>query len=334
MTDLEDLLFISGTSHPQLAERIGDQLGIFISHPDVTLLANDTQHIRLNVRVKSRKVVVMQTLSQPVSSNLMELLLTLGAIQASGASEIHAIIPYFPFQNARDFKRTSVPAKLVAELIKTAGATQLTTIMLHPPQVESFFPIPANFLTTRPFFVSYFQSENLSDTVVAGNLKQGEFIQKLAGELRVPFVLGYEPSNLPAETQLLGNLGEFPEGKRRAILYTHEIVTGESVLGITKALLAAGIEEISVACTHGVFAPFEESLKKFENVPEISEVLTTDTVPIHPDKVITKLRILTVAPILADVIHHAYFGRSVGSLFAFDESMAGDPTTDAPPPDN
>jgi ribose-phosphate pyrophosphokinase len=277
-------------------------------------------YIQLGASVRSRIVFILQSLSPPVNDHLVELLMMLDIAKAAAAKEIHAIIPYFSFSRSdkKDAPRISITARLVADLLETAGATHVMTMMLHSAQVHGFFSVPTDPLSSRPAFLHHFLKKDLSDTiVVAADMGQAKSGARFAKDLGVPFAAGNKERLSDTEVVFSGMVGEQVRGKKRALVYDDEIATGGTIIEITKALIEEGIEEIWLACTHGVFV--RNALERFVEIPEITEVVTTDTVPLPPEKRHEKLKILSVAQVFSEAIRRNYHRESIGDLFVYGE---------------
>jgi ribose-phosphate pyrophosphokinase len=318
--DPSEVRFFCGSSHPQLANDIAAYLGISLEETHIHRFGNDNLNIQLGASVRSRIVFIMQSLSPPVNDHLVELLMMLDIARAASAKEIHAIIPYFSFARSdkKDAPRISITARLVADLLKTAGATHVMTMMLHSPQVHGFFSIPADPLTSRPVFRHHFTSRSLTSTiVVAPDIGAAKSAARFAKSLNLKVAAGNKERISDTEVRLNGLVGQQVSGFQRAIIYDDEIATGGTILEISKHLMQEGVREIWVACTHGVFA--RDALQRLTEVSQITEIATTNTVHIPPEKQHPKLRILSVAHIFGKAIRKNYMRESIGDLFAFGE---------------
>ena len=318
--DPNDIRFFSGSSHPQLATNITNYLSVPLDETHVTRFSNDNLYIQLGASVRSRKVFLVQSLSQPVNDHLMELLIMIDIARSAGAAEVHAIIPYFSFSRSdkKDAPRISITARLIADLLQTAGATHIMTMMLHSPQVHGFFHIPTDPLTSRPVFRPFFQQRDLTDAiVVAPDMGHAKSAARFAKDLGLPVTAGNKERLSDTEVTIDGIVGQQVKGYKCAIIYDDEIATGGSVLELSRILIDQGIQEIIVTCTHGVFSP--GSLERLTALPQISTIATTDTVPIPPEKMHPKLHILTVASIFGDAIRCNYLRQSIGDLFVYGE---------------
>jgi len=318
--DPNEVRFFSGSSHPQLAEDIASHLGLSLAQPLIKRFSNDDLYIQLGASVRSRVVYIVQSLTPPVNDHLVELLMMLDIARSASAREIHAIIPYFSFARSdkKDAPRISITARLVADLIQTAGATHVMTMMLHSPQVHGFFSIPADPLTSQPVFNRYFEGRDLASTVVvAPDMGHAKSAARFAKGLGMPVAAGNKERISDTEVLISGLVGQSVQGNRRAIIYDDEVATGGSIVAISKILIEQGIQEIWVACTHGVFV--RGGLERLAAVPQITEIVTTDTVYTPPEKRHPKLTVLSVAPVFGDAISRNYLRQSISDLFVYGE---------------
>jgi ribose-phosphate pyrophosphokinase len=320
--DPDEVRFFSGSSHPQLAADIATYLGLPLDKTHISRFSNDNLYIQLGASVRSRVVYIVQSLTPPVNDHLVELLMMLDIARSASAKEIHAIIPYFSFARSdkKDAPRISITARLVADLIQTAGATHVMTMMLHSPQVHGFFSIPADPLTSRPVFQHHFEGRDLSSTVVvAPDMGHAKSAARFAKSLGMPVAAGDKERISDTEVQISGLVGRPIQGHHRAIIYDDEIATGGSVLEISRILIEQGVQEIWVVCTHGVFV--RGGLERLAAVPQITEIVTTDTVHIPPEKRHPKLTVLSVAQVFGDAIHRNYQRQSISDLFVYGEDV-------------
>jgi ribose-phosphate pyrophosphokinase len=321
--DPDDVRFFSGSSHPQLAADIARYLGVPLEKTDISRFSNDNLYIQLGASVRSRKVFIIQTLAPPVNDHLVELFMMLDIARGAAAREIHALIPYFSFSRSdkKDAPRISITAKLIADLMQTSGATHIMTMMLHSPQVHGFFNVPADPLSSRPVIKKYFESRDLSDTIVVSpDMGQAKSAARFAKSLGLPIAAGNKERISDTEVHISGLVGHHVSECSRALIYDDEIATGGSILELTKLLIEQGIEEIWVACTHGVFV--RGALERLVAVPQITEIVTTDTVYLPPEKQHPKLRMVSVAPIFGEAIRRNYFRQSISELFVYGDDSS------------
>jgi len=315
-----EVRFFSGSSNPQLAGKIASQLGVPLDKTHITRFSNDNMYIQLDSSVRYRRVYIVQSLSQPVNDNLMELLMMIDIARGAAASEVHAIIPYYSFgrSDKKDAPRISITARLVADLLKTAGATHVMSMMFHSPQVHGFFGIPTDPLSSRMVFKEYLSHIDLSVAIiVAPDMGQAKSAARFAKTLGLPVAAGNKERISDSEVVISGLIGNQVRGHKRALVYDDEIATGGSISELSRVLTNEGVEDIRVICTHGVFS--RGGLERLAAVPEITEIITTDTVYISPEKIHKKLTILSVASVFADAIRHNINRESLSDLFVFGE---------------
>ena len=316
--DPSEVRLFTGSSNPQLAADIAGYLGVPLDKTEITRFSNDDLYIQLGASVRSRTIFIIQSLSPPVNDHLMELLMMLDIARSASAKEVHAIIPYFSFARSdkKDAPRISITARLVADLLQTAGATHVMTMMLHSPQVHGFFSVPTDPLSSRPVLKRHFQERDLSGTiVVAPDMGQAKSAARFALDLGLPVAAGNKERVSDTLVHISGIIGHPVPGFRRALIYDDEIATGGSILEMSRLLVELGLEELWVTCTHGVFV--REGLERLAAVPQITEIVTTDTVHIPREKRPPKLHVLSVASVFGEAIRRNYLRQSIGDLFVF-----------------
>lgn len=316
----DQVRFFSGSSNPALAANIANELGVPLDNTDISRFSNDNLYIQLGATVRYRRVYIVQSLSQPVNDHLMELLMMLDIARGAAASEIHAIIPYYSFARSdkKDAPRISITARLVADLLKTAGATHVMSMVFHSPQVHGFFSLPTDPLSSWLVFKEYLEPRELTDAIlVTPDMGQAKSAARFAQGLGLPIAAGNKERISDTEVVIRGLVGNQVRGHKRALIYDDEISTGGSIYELTRMLIEDGIEEMLIVCTHGVFT--RGGLERLADIPQISEIITTDTVYIPPEKRHPKLNILSVAPVFAEAIRHNYHHESLKELFVFGE---------------
>jgi ribose-phosphate pyrophosphokinase len=316
----EEVRFFSGSSNKALAASIASELGVPLDETLVTRFSNDNLYIQLGATVRYRRVYIVQSLSQPTNDHLMELLMMLDIARGAAASEVHAIIPYYSFgrSDKKDVARISITARLVADLIKTAGATHVMSMMLHSPQVHGFFSVPTDPLSARPVFKDYLATRDLTDhIVVAPDMGSAKSAARFAKSLELPIAAGNKERISDTQVKISGLVGNQVSGHKHALIYDDEIATGGSIDELSRVLIEEGVEDITVVCTHGVFT--RGGLERLVAIPQIREIIATDTVYLSPEKRHPKLKVLSVAPIFADAIYHNLHHESINDLFVFGE---------------
>jgi ribose-phosphate pyrophosphokinase len=315
-----EVRFFNGSSNPQLAGDIASKLGVPLDPTHITRFSNDNLYIQLSASVRYRRVYIVQSLSQPVNDHLMELLMMIDIARGAAASEIHAIIPYYSFgrSDKKDAPRICITARLVADLLKTAGATHVMSMMFHSPQVHGFFGIPTDPLSSRVVFKEYLSHRDLSGgIIVAPDMGQAKSAARFAKTLNLPVAAGNKERLSDSEVMISGLVGNQVKGHKRALIYDDEIATGGSIYELSQVLIKEGVEDILVICTHGVFS--RGGLERLAVVPQITEIITTDTVHISEEKKHPKLTVLSVAQVFADAIRHNINRESLSDFFVFGE---------------
>ena len=314
----EEVRFFSGNSNRTLAKSIAAELGVPLDETHISRFSNDNLYIQLGATVRYRRVYIVQSLSQPVNDHLVELLMMLDIARGAAASEIHAIIPYYSFgrSDKKDAARISITARLVADLIQTAGATHVMSMMFHSPQVHGFFAVPTDPLSARPVFHKYLNERDLTGCIViAPDMGSAKSAARFAKSLDLPIAAGNKERISDTEVVISGLVGNQVRGRKRALIYDDEIATGGSIAELSRMLIKEGVEDITVICTHGVFT--RGGQERLADIPQISEIITTDTVYIPEESRHKKLTVLPVGSIFADAIRHNFHHESINDLFAF-----------------
>jgi ribose-phosphate pyrophosphokinase len=278
--------------------------------------SNENLKVKIEENVREDDVFVIQPSCPPVNEGLVELLIMIHALRGASAARITAVTPYFPYvrSDKKDEPRISITARLMADLIETAGADRALTMDLHSPQVQGFLKIPSDQLTANPIIVDYFrQRPDLADHVVvapdAGEVKDAARIAKSLG---VPLAIidkrRYGDDESAHAVTMVGEV----KGKR-ALLVDDEISTGGTVCGAAETLMQHGVRDVSVAVVHPVFSG--NAVARLRAAP-ISEVVVTDTIPLPPEKQDPKFKVLSVAGLIAEAILRVHDGRSISELFA------------------
>ena len=318
--DVDDVRIFSGRSNPVLAQKIADSLAIPLEETHVSRFSNDNLYVQLGASVRGRIVYIVQSLVPPVSDHLVELLMMLDIAKSAAAREVHAIIPYFSYARSdkKDAPRIPVTARLVADLLATSGATHVMTMQLHSPQVHGFFSMPADPLTARGLFSAHFLPRNYTsdDTVVvAPDVGGAKSSARFAQMLSLPVASANKIRVSDTEVVIGGLIGKQVKGFRRALIHDDEIATGGTVVELCNLLVAEGIEEICLVCTHGLF--LGDAIERLAQVPQIREIVTTDTVPRREEDIPPYMTVLSTAPVFGGAIRQNYGRRSIGELFDF-----------------
>lgn len=309
----------SGSSHPELAKGICAHLGVPLSPVHYQRFSDDCLYVQLGETVRNHNVFIVQSISVPTSDHLIELFMMLDIARSAGARSVHAIIPYFSYARSdkKDAPRISITARLMADLIVHSGAQHVMTMTLHSPQVHGFFSVPTDHLTALPCFVEHFKKQDLRGTVVVSpDIGHAKRASKLASALGgLPMAAGNKVRVSDTQVVLRDWVGARPSGAEHALIFDDEIANGGTMFEAIRALKEEGVRRFTVACTHGVFSG--QAIERFAAMPEIEEIVTTDTVPIPAERRLPKMTVLSVAGIFAEAIRRNALGQSVGQLFAF-----------------
>ena len=320
--DPNDVRFFSGRSNPELAGKIADYLDLPLEETYFSKFSNDNLYVQLGASVRGRHVYIIQSLTPPVSEHLLELFMMLDIAKSAAAHDIHAVIPYYSYARSdkKDAPRISITARLVADLLETAGATRVMTMTLHSPQVHGFFSAPTDPLTARGIFAKYIRDNDLNtdDTVVvAPDEGSAKSALRFANLLDLP-VASAQKNRISEDEVRIGRLfARQLEGFRHVIFYDDEIATGGTVAEMCRLITESGIEEITVLCTHGLF--LGQAAARLQSIPQIREIVTTDTVSRSPDLHMLNMTVLSMASIFGKAIRQNYLHRSIGGLFDFGE---------------
>ena len=314
-----EIKLFAGTGLPELARKISDYLGVPLSGRDVVQFANENIFVQLHESVRGQDVFVIQTTSRPVHRNLMELLILLQTLRLDSAGRITAVVPYLAYARSdkKDMPRVPITARLVADMIEIAGADRYMTLDLHAGQIQGFFSIPGDVLTAFHIITDYMLNLLPSlhnPVVVAADLGFAKKGRNFAAKLNAPiaFVEKRRMGNRDS-TEALTLIGSV-EG-RDVIVVDDEIDTGGSMSQAIQLVKKHHARKVYVICVHPVLS--SNAAERLSELP-IKELITTDTVPISAEKTALlkdKLTVLSIAPLLGEVILRAHEGRSVGELF-------------------
>jgi ribose-phosphate pyrophosphokinase len=328
---LREIVIFSGSAHARLARRISDALEVELSPVEIRRFSNDCLQVQLQVNCRQRDVYIVQPLVPPTQEHLMELLLMLDAARGASAAQITAVIPHYAYARSdkKDSSRISLGGRLVADLLVAAGAQRVLTMTLHAPQVHGFFSVPVDHLTAIGELADHFRDRDLSDRVVVspdlGNAKTATQFARLLG---LPVAAGNK-RRLSDDHVVIDSIVGDVDGKR-AIVLDDEIATGGSIIELMSRLEDRGCGEAAIACTHGLFAG--KAVERLQSHPSITEVVTTDTVPVAADW--PELRLRSVAGLFAEAIARIHMGESVSSLFDGVDPTHGPPQPTLPWPED
>lgn len=311
----------SGQANPELAQDICDAIGIPLGKSISRHFSNDNIEVQFQESLREADVFIVQSLAGNgtfnVSDSVMELLLMIDAARGASAARITAVIPYFSYARSdkKDSPRISIAARLVADLLETAGADRVLTMTLHSPQVHGFFRIPTDHLSAEPVIANHFITHlsNLEDAVVlapdAGDIKRASSLAERLGA-GIAFIDKRRVSDTKVEAR--GLIGDV-KGKV-VMIVDDEISTAGSLIEAVGVIKEAGAKEIYVACSHGVYVgPAVERIAGLD----IVECVSTNSCYVSPEKMAAcdKLKVLSVAPLFAEAISRIHTGESIAEMF-------------------
>ena len=310
----DNLKIFSGSSNPALAINVCKYLGIPVGGAQIDRFPDGEKVIRVEDDVRGRDCFVVQSTCEPVDDHLVELLIYLDCLRRASAKRITAVIPYFGYarQDRKDEGRVPITAKLVANLITTAGADRVLAIDLHAKQLQGFFDIPVDHLTGELVLNKYFRDKKINNlTVVSpdvGNMKiAARYAEHLGGELAIVYKKRFSGSEVEAN-EMIGEV----EG-RNILMCDDIIATAGTVCSAAGLLKKRGAEIIYVGATHGIFAL--QALERLAEAP-IEEVVVTDTIPSSEQaKKVDSVKVLSVAAMLGEAIKRIHRNESVSNLF-------------------
>ena len=311
---MDELKVFTGNGHPDLARAITDYMGIPLGNCEVFEFSNENIFVRILENVRQRDTFVVQPICPPVNKNLVELLIMIDALKRASAGRITAVIPYYGYgrTDKKDQPRVPITARLIADLLTTAGANRLLTVDLHAAQIQGFFNIPVDELIALNILSRYFADKKIENlVVVATDIGISKRARDIAEKLNAPLaIMEKRRTSNDDQVETLNVIGEV-EGKI-ALTVDDEIDTAGSLVNTVAALKERGVSEIYACCTHPVFSG--PAISRIAASP-VREVVVTDTIPVTKKKKIDKITVLSMAPLLGEAISRIHTGSSVGALF-------------------
>lgn len=311
---LERIRIFSGNSNPQLAVRICDNLGVSIGKASVTTFSDGETRVEIDENVRGMDVFIIQSTCSPVNVTLMELLIMIDAMKRASADRITAVIPYYGYarQDRKVAPRAPISAKLVADLITTAGANRVLSMDLHAGQIQGFFNIPVDNLFATPVLLDYIRKNYNDDFVIVSPDAGGvERARAFAKRLDTTIAIIDKRREGPNESQVMNIIGNV--NNKRVIILDDLIDTAGTIVQAASALKNDGAAEIFACCTHAVLSgPAIDRIKE----SDIKELIVTDTIPLHDEaKSCDRIKSLSVAGLLSEAVRRIYYNDSISSLF-------------------
>ena len=311
---MDELKIFAGNSHPKLASSVCDYLGLPLGRSEVFEFSNENIFVRILENVRQRDVFVIQPICSPVNKSLVELLIMLDALKRASAGRITAVVPYYGYgrTDKKDQPRVPITARLVADLLTTAGANRILTVDLHAPQIQGFFTIPVDELTGVSLLSQYLRGKHLQDLVVVAtdigiSKRARDVALKLDASLAIVEKrrLGNNDS-----TEALNVIGDV--SNKIALTVDDEIDTAGSLVSVVETLLERGAREVYGCATHPVLSG--KAVERIQNSP-VKEIVVTDTIPLNGAKKLDKITVLSMSALLGEAIHRIHTGLSVGAMF-------------------
>lgn len=313
LEDGKRLRILTGNSHPALAEEIANYLGLSVGEAFVGRFNNGEIQVMIDESVRGTDVFIVQPTSNPVNDNLMELLIMVDAVKRASAKNITAVIPYYGYarQDRKTRGREPISAKLVADLLTTAGVTRVVTMDLHAGQIQGFFNIPVDHLVGVPILAEYIQSKKLEDLIVVSpDLGGVTRARQLADRLHAPIAIIEKRRPAPGVAEVMNLIGNV-EGKT-AVIIDDIVDTAGSLTEGARALERFGAKAVYACCTHPVLS--DPAIERVEN-SNIIELIVTNTIPLPKERRTPKIKVLSVAPIFGEAIIRIFGDLSVSKLF-------------------
>jgi ribose-phosphate pyrophosphokinase len=311
---MREIVIFSGSAHRELAAAICYHLEVPLAPSRITRFANDCLEVQLLANCRERDVFVVQPLVPPVQEHLVELLLTLDAARGASAARITVVMPHFAYARSdkKDAPRISIGARLVADLLQTAGASRVLTMTLHSPQVHGFFGVPVDHLHALRELAGHFRGENLANSVVvAPDLGAAKEASRFARLLGLPVAAAAKQRISDEKVVISSIIGDV--SGRDVVVLDDEIARGSTIIELLDRLAEHDVASVRVACTHGLFA--DGALTRIGGRDEVREIVCTNTVPVPDADRSPKLTVLSVAPALAEAVRRIHNGESVSVLF-------------------
>ena len=306
------LRMFTGNAHRALAEKVCDCLEIPLGTADVGSFMDKEIFVRIKENIRGQDVFVFQPTFSP-AENLLELLIMLDAARRASATRVVAVIPYFGYarQDRKDQPRVAITAKLVANLIVSAGATRVVTMDLHSAQIQGFFDIPFDHLFAAPIIIDYFRQKHIEDLVIlAPDVGSVKMARAYAKRLDAQLAITDKRRPAPDKAEVVTVIGDVND--KNVVIIDDMISTGGSMKNAAVAAKQRGARDVYAACTHAVFCG--DAMKNLSSV-DIKEIVVTDTVPNDPERMLPNIKVLSVAPLLGEAMRRIHEERSLSSLF-------------------
>lgn len=311
---MNGLAVLSGNANKKLAEGICDHLNVKLTDVLVDRFSEGEIRVEIKENIRGRDVFIIQPTCPPTNDNLMELLVMMDAARRASANRITPVIPYYGYarQDRKDQPRVPITAKLVANLIAAAGADRVLTMDLHANQIQGFFDIPVDHLYAINVMGDYFNSLKLKNLVVVspdvGGIKMARAYAK---QLGAGLAIVDKRRDSPEKTEVMHILGNV-KGKN-AVLVDDICATAGSLIEAIEVLSQKGVREVYAAVSHGILSG--KAIERIKKCKSLCRLVMTDSIPLEKSKQNEKIKVVTVAPLLAEAIHRIHNEQSISSLF-------------------
>ena len=307
------LKIFTGNAHPQLAAEIAEYLGVEVSAAHVKRFSDGEINVAIDESVRGADTFVIQPTCSPVNENIMELLILIDALRRASARRITAVLPYYGYarQDRKAKARDPITAKLVANLLTAAGTRRVLAVDLHAGQIQGFFDIPVDHLLGVPILAEYFLNKQMNDLVVVSpDLGGVTRARALAERVHAPLAIIDKRRPMPNVSEVMHIIGDV---KGKTVVMIDDIIdTAGTITMGASALMDRGAKEVYACCTHPVLSG--HAIEKLAKSP-IKEVVVTNTIPLGPEKILDKLKVLSVAPLIGEAIIRIHEDLSVSKLF-------------------
>lgn len=311
--DIKRLRIFSGNANPGLAKEIASHLGLTMGNAFVGHFNNGETQVIIDESVRGKDVFIVQPTCNPVNDSMMELLIMVDAAKRASARSITAVIPYYAYarQDRKTRGREPISAKLVANLLTTAGVNRVMTVDLHAGQIQGFFDIPVDHLPGVPILAEYIRSKNLDDIIIVSpDLGGVTRARQLADRLHAPIAIIEKRRPMPGVAEVMNLIGNV--AGRTAVMIDDIVDTAGSLTEGANALMKYGAKEVYACCTHGVLS--DPAVARIQS-SVLKELVITNTIPLPVEKECEKIKVLSMAPLLGEAILRIFNELPVSKMF-------------------
>ena len=310
---VNEFKLFTGNSNMELATEIAKLMGQDLGDAVISTFSDGEISVSINETVRGREIFVIQSTCDPVNNNLMELLITLDALKRASAGRINVVIPYYGYarQDRKAKARDPITAKLVADLLETAGANRIITMDLHAAQIQGYFNVPVDHLLGAPILTKYFMNLNLEDAVVVSpDLGSVTRARAMAEPMDVPIAIVDKRRPRPNVSEIMNIIGDIED--KNVILLDDMIDTAGTITNAANALKEMGAKKVYACATHGVLSG--KAIERIE-ASAISELVLLNTIALPEEKKLPKIKTLSAAPLFAEAMMKIFSNDSVSELF-------------------